>query len=575
MKSVFKSNISWFILLFLFGILLPHAMEKETNPPTQIYSLKELQNDFIGLWKNPQKYVEFQLNAEGTSQPDAGGLYELRPYYEKVNALGEKTNYAIQWCAFETKWKLVEANQIGLFPSLDNELSTIATLLEGEQFSRPTKADIKAYTTYEQMKSTVNTVGIKNKELKIKIIKIENELFQAHAENEKQKKFVREKNEAFKILKVYVQKANKINQSKTEQYTKTFEEYQENLKEMEFLKLNLNEKEIQILNNNESISALNKQNGCLSYQLSMIQERDQQFKSLQKDVSRSIVELKQKTEKFNACENKICELESLLIKKNEKIHSLKQRTREQEDRLHSWQDIKNEASDDFNKLIMKNQNNLAYKNDKSRAQDIKKESSDDFKNMLKKQMAVTQGDVTLDFETIKDKIYSITKRDENFSLNNAKRSPPSSKKKNKAYRGHCDEGLKLETELHQICQDVKISYKTKPEINCEQNENRSMPEFIAEFGDRQISSMENWETDKKKICGGGSFDDDEAKLDKKMYQCWGNVEKTSKNLEINLSEMDHFLKETKDKIADNLALPEKMNEQIEPDFVGPLMMTKK
>jgi len=101
-----------------------------------------------------------------------------------------------------------------------------------------------------------------------------------------------------------------------------------------------------------------------------------------------------------------------------------------------------------------------------------------------------------------------------------------------------------------------------------------MPEFIAEFGDRQISSMENWETDKKKICGGGSFDDDEAKLDKKMYQCWGNVEKTSKNLEINLSEMDHFLKETKDKIADNLALPEKMNEQIEPDFVGPLMMTK-
>lgn len=91
------------------------------------------------------KYVEFQLNAEGTSQPDAGGLYELRPYYQKINALGEKTNYAIQWCAFENKWQLVEANQIGLIPSLDNELSTIATLLEGDQFSKPTKADIKAY----------------------------------------------------------------------------------------------------------------------------------------------------------------------------------------------------------------------------------------------------------------------------------------------------------------------------------------------------------------------------------------------------------------------------------------------
>jgi len=128
--------------------------------------------------------------------------------------------------------------------------------------------------------------------------------------------------------------------------------------------------------------------------------------------------------------------------------------------------------------------------------------------------------------------------------------------------------LKLETELHQLCQDVKIDCKTKPEINCEQNENQSMPEFIAEFGDKQISSMEHWEMDKKKVCGGGSFDDDEAKLDKNMYHCWGNVEKTSKNLESNLSE------KTKHKIADNLTLPEKMNEQTEPDFVGSIMMTK-
>jgi len=365
MQSVSKSNISWFILFSLFGILLPYATE-ETKHATQTYSMKELQNDFIGLWKNPQKYVVFQLNAENTSQPDAGGLYELRPYYQKINALEEKTNYAIQYCGFENKWQLVEANQIGLFPSLDNELSTIATLLEGDQFSKPTKADIKAYTTYKQMKFTVNTVGIKNTELKLKIIAMQNEVFLAHAENKKLKTFVREKNEAFNILKVYAEKANEVNESKTEQYKKTFEEYQQNFKEMDFLKINLQKKEIQILNNNESIGALRKQNGCLSYQLSMVQEREQQFKSLQKDVARTIVELKQKTEKFTACENKVCELEALLIKKNENIYYLKQRTREQEDQLQTHVE-------------------MVYKNDKSRRQEIAElEATDNYEIMNKK-----------------------------------------------------------------------------------------------------------------------------------------------------------------------------------------------
>jgi len=63
---------------------------EENKHETKIYSLKQLQNDFIGLWKNPQKYVEFQLNAQQTSRPDAGGLYELLPYYQKINPLGEK-----------------------------------------------------------------------------------------------------------------------------------------------------------------------------------------------------------------------------------------------------------------------------------------------------------------------------------------------------------------------------------------------------------------------------------------------------------------------------------------------------
>jgi len=334
MKSVFKSNISWFILLSIFFILLPYAME-ENKHETKIYSLKQLQNDFIGLWKNPQKYVEFQLNAQQTSRPDAGGLYELLPYYQKINPLGEKTNYAIQYCAFDNKWELVEANQIGLFPSLDNELSTIATLLEGDQFSRPTKTDIKAYTTYEQMKSVVNTVGVKNKELQMKINEMENEIALVHAQNEKLKTFVQEKNEKFKKFKIYTE-------SQTEQYKKTLEEYQQNFEKMELqnshlkekdqqnlekielLKSNLKEKEIQMNNKNESVCALRKEIGCLSYQLSMIEDREQKYKSIEKDVERQKIEKKQKDENLKACEERVHELEILLRplmqKRNDKIN---------------------------------------------------------------------------------------------------------------------------------------------------------------------------------------------------------------------------------------------------------------
>jgi len=454
MQSVSKSNISWFILFSLFGILLPYATE-ETKHATQTYSMKELQNDFIGLWKNPQKYVEFQLNAEDTSQPDAGGLYELRPYYQKINALGEKTNYAIQWCAFENKWQLVEANQIGLIPSLDNELSTIATLLEGDHFSRPTKADIKAYTTYEQMKSAVNTVGIKNKELKIKIIEMEIEVSLAHAENEKLKTSIRGKIEAFEILKVYTQKANEVNESKTEQYKKTFEEYQQNLEEMELLKLNLNKKEIQILNNNESIVALQKLSGCQSYQLSMVEEHEQQFKRLQKDAARSSAELKQKTEKFAACENKICELEALLIKKNEKIYYLQQKTLEHED-------------------------------------------TNDFKitTQVKKQIkAITQCDPTLDVETMTDKLRSIIQCDEDScSKRNMKRCSQQqllSKKKQKEYRCIFDDELKSKNDLHQLRQEVEITPQKQQqhEINFEKG-NRSIQQ-ISSTGEKNLELPEN------------------------------------------------------------------------------------
>merc|ERR1712034_97370 len=101
---------------------------------------------------------------------DAGGLYELLPYYQK-------TNYAIQWCDFEKKWQLIKVNPLGDLPRLNVEQTTIATLLEGDQFSRPTNADIKAYTTYEQMKKNIKTLGKTNKELKLKIMKMEEESF--------------------------------------------------------------------------------------------------------------------------------------------------------------------------------------------------------------------------------------------------------------------------------------------------------------------------------------------------------------------------------------------------------------
>ena len=80
-----------------------------------------------------------------TMYPDAGGLYELLPYYQKINPLGEKASYAIQWCDFERKWQLIKINPLGDLRRLDVEETNIATLLEGDQFSQPTDADIKAY----------------------------------------------------------------------------------------------------------------------------------------------------------------------------------------------------------------------------------------------------------------------------------------------------------------------------------------------------------------------------------------------------------------------------------------------
>merc|ERR1712034_236749 len=215
---------------------------------------------------------------------DAGGLYELLPYYQKINPLGEKTNYAIQWCAFENKWQLVEVNPL---PSLNNEVSTIATLLEGDYSSKPKKADVKAYTTYEQMKSVVKTVGEQNEELKMKMIEMENEIAIVQTKNENFKalakhkiKSVQDKNEQLegKLMKSIeqnekwkayaleqksiVEKTNEVNKIKNEEHENTLEE-------IELLKTKLKEKEAQINKKNESMDALEKRIGGLSFDLDL------------------------------------------------------------------------------------------------------------------------------------------------------------------------------------------------------------------------------------------------------------------------------------------------------------------
>jgi hypothetical protein len=321
MKSLFKSNISWFMLLYLSGILLTNAME-ENKTKIKSYSVNQLQNDFIGLKKNPQKYVEFQLNGENTTHPDAGGLYELLPYYQKINPLGEKANYAIQWCDFENKWQLIKVNPLGDLPRLDVEQTTIATLLEGDQFSRPTNADIKAYTIYEQMKSAVKTVGEKNKELKIKIVETEKEIsrVQTKAKNEiasTLEKYETKSIEQNQKFKAYAEKANELNEMKNKEYEKA-------LKEIEELKLNLKEKQIQIEKQNQEKRALECQKGDLAYKLSDASEFKQKFLSLEKETKPLKAQIKEWDEKVKHWEVQAGELQKILNKQIAKIQTLTQ-----------------------------------------------------------------------------------------------------------------------------------------------------------------------------------------------------------------------------------------------------------
>jgi len=316
MKSLFKSNLFWFMLLYVFRIALTLAMI-ENKTEINSYSVHQLQNDFIKLKKNPQKYVEFQLNAENTANPDAGGLYELLPYYQKINPLGEKANYGIQWCDFTKQWQLIKINPLGALRRLDVEETNIATLLEGDQFSRPTNADIKAYTTHEQMKLIVQTVGEINKEQKMKIIEMEKEQTKSKVEiaSERQKyekleekltksieqnqKYLEQiqkfkaKNQKFKayaLEQTYItEKENAKNTSKDQEYEKALEEIKE-------LKLDLKEKQIKIEKQNKDNRALEYQKGDLAYKLSDASEFKQKFLSLEKETH----PLKVQIEKYEA-----------------------------------------------------------------------------------------------------------------------------------------------------------------------------------------------------------------------------------------------------------------------------------
>merc|ERR1711964_57669 len=103
---------------------------------------------------------------------EATGFYELRPYYQKMGPLNEKANYAIQWCTYRKEWQLIKINPLGDFP-LNDKKTNIAPLLKGEKFSQPTNVDIKAYNTFENLKSVVKTFQNDNNELNQKIFQLQ------------------------------------------------------------------------------------------------------------------------------------------------------------------------------------------------------------------------------------------------------------------------------------------------------------------------------------------------------------------------------------------------------------------
>jgi hypothetical protein len=101
--------------------LMENSMDEDsytcrTENKVTTYSLKDLKNNFAGIRKNPQKHVEFFLDNPLDKGVDPSGLYELVPYYRRINPPGEKrTNYSIHWSEINQEWQLIE-KCIAIFP---------------------------------------------------------------------------------------------------------------------------------------------------------------------------------------------------------------------------------------------------------------------------------------------------------------------------------------------------------------------------------------------------------------------------------------------------------------------------
>merc|ERR1712034_43176 len=231
--------------------------------------------------------------------------------YQKINILDEKEIYAIKWCEVKKEYQLIKVN-----PLRDSILSSslfddeqIATLFKGDQFSRPTHADMKAYTTYEKMKSVVKMLSEKNKELKMQIVE-QRKQFKIYVL--KQKDNIKIANELMKTKTEEHEKAlkdaNEFNKLKTEEHEKVLEE-------MEKLKTNLNEKEKEIIN-------LVNQRGSLAYKLSHAKEFEQKFLDLK-------VETKPLTDQAKIYEIKIKQLEKTLKESEDKVGDFEKKLKKQ------------------------------------------------------------------------------------------------------------------------------------------------------------------------------------------------------------------------------------------------------
>jgi len=491
MKPLFKSNLSWFMLLYLLKILLTNAMD-ENKPKINIYSVNQLQNDFIGLKKNPQKFVEFQLNAEKTAHPDAGGLYELLPYYQKINPLGEKANYAIQWCDFERKYQLIKINPLGDLRRLDVEETNIATLLEGDQFSRPINADIKSYTTYEQMKLVVKTVGEKNKELKIKIMEMEetivllqsktnDEITSARETNKKLEETLIKIKEQNKKLKAYaleqnniVNKANEQNQIQVEENQIQAQENQKMIINLDNLTSNLKEKEIQITKKNEEKLALEYQKGDLSYKLSDAKEYKHKFLNLEKETKVLKAQNKYNQDKIKqwAETTKEWELESnalqiIFNRQMDEIQTLTQKLKS----------CKNQKKITLNEEIQSLTQELKFCNDENEARrDIFKE----YKNEKEKEMKQMQLNWIKDLENSRT---SIQRDIETYGNDIDEKNDVKIKKLKESY----------DTEIKQLEKEIyrqqELSDQQTTIINIQEIQLQNRPKYFVI--DPQVITLEN------------------------------------------------------------------------------------